>query len=104
MRGKLHSLDDVYLYIFSPKGIGKPADFVMYTQGEKAYEQNIGFDRDGKGYITRGDVTGSIDSLLAQALAMGSRLAVPAAITLGTGILFALLIGGALYELGKVRS
>ena len=101
MKGKLHSLDDVYLYIFSPKGIGRPHDFVMYSSPEAAYTQNIGFDRDGKGYITKGDVTMSIESLLNQALALGDRLIVPAAISVGTLIVAGALIAFAIAEARK---
>jgi hypothetical protein len=70
-RGKLHSLSDLYLAIFYPAAMNKSDDYVVGRAegpGAAVYRQNKGFDKDGKGYITRADITGRINSLLNNAL------------------------------------
>lgn len=57
------SLEDVYLKIFYPAAMNKSDDWVIGTAPGAVYTQNRGFDRDGKGYITRGDVVRKIRSL-----------------------------------------
>lgn len=95
-RGQLHSLEDVYLAIFYPAEIGKSPTDVIASAGNPVYDQNAVFDRTGKGYITREDVTATITSLLNQAVAMGQRIAIPgAAVAAGIGGVL-LVIGGAL--------
>jgi len=54
--GKIHSLADMYLAVFSPKGVGMSPDTILYTAGQGGYDQNAGLDRGSKGFITVGDV------------------------------------------------
>lgn len=54
--GKIHSLADMYLSVFSPKGVGMNPDAILYTAGQAGYDQNAGLDRVSKGFITVGDV------------------------------------------------
>jgi hypothetical protein len=58
--GQLHSLDDTYLAVFYPAAIGKPDDYVVGPPGSAVYNQNAGFDRTGKGYITKSDIVQTI--------------------------------------------
>ena len=55
-KGRYKTMGDVYMAIFSPAFIGKPATTVMYSSPSKAYSQNAGLDKTHKGYITVGDV------------------------------------------------
>jgi len=69
-KGRLRSLDDLYLAVFYPAFLGKgPADVVAQRDGMNAavYRQNAGFDRAGRGYITKADITSTIRSVLASA-------------------------------------
>ncbi len=64
----LKSLEDVYLKIFYPAAMGKANDYVVGRLSDggfsaKVYTQNKGFDREGKGYITRADITRKIRSI-----------------------------------------
>lgn len=59
---------DYYLAVFWPAAIGRPADYVITTSGTSVYDQNRGLDRDGDGRITVGDVTATIDGVVASAL------------------------------------
>lgn len=95
-RGKLHSLEDTYLVVFYPKAIGQPDDYIVGEAGSAVYEQNAGFDRDDKGYITKHDITSTIRSVYNSGINL-PRIAVPL-LTLwavfGTGA-----IGYTLYKL-----
>lgn len=94
-RGQLHSLEDVYLAIFYPAEIGKSPTDVIASAGNPVYDQNAVFDTTGKGYITREDVTATIVRTLQQAVALGTRIPIPGAVTAGISGA-ALLAGGAL--------
>jgi hypothetical protein len=59
-RGRLRSLEDVYLAIFTPAAIGKPADYKLYKKGTKAYSQNIGFDQNKDGAISLAEISTAV--------------------------------------------
>ena len=48
------TLEDLYMAILYPKAVGQPNDFVIFTAGTKAYEQNP-LDVGNKGYVTKAD-------------------------------------------------
>lgn len=73
--GRYKKLSDVYLAIFYPVAMGKPADYVIGAEPGAVYTLNKGFDKTGKGYITRADVTASIDNLAANS-ARNPRIAI----------------------------
>lgn len=54
--GKMNNPADAYLAVFYPSAMGKAPDHVIANEGTKVYEQNAGFDKAKKGYITAGDV------------------------------------------------
>jgi len=54
-KNRLSNLGDVYLAIFYPAAMNKPDDWIIAHKGSKVYAQNSGFDKRGKGFITRGD-------------------------------------------------
>ncbi|APX06900.1 transglycosylase SLT domain-containing protein [Vibrio campbellii] len=56
-RGRMDSLEDVYMAILYPAAIGKPHSHVLFKQGSIAYRQNAGIDRNNAGKITLGDVS-----------------------------------------------
>lgn len=53
--GRLRDLADVYMAIFSPKGIGQPDDFVLYAAPSAAYAQNRALDANNDGKITKAE-------------------------------------------------
>jgi len=65
--GKMQNPNDAYLAVFYPSAMGKPADYVIASEGSKVYEQNKGFDTAKKGYITAGDVGAAAQHMLSQA-------------------------------------
>jgi peptidoglycan hydrolase-like protein with peptidoglycan-binding domain len=106
-QGKLNSLEDTYLAIFYPAFIGKANDAVLGSTGSAIYNQNAGFDKTHKGYVTKEDITSTIRGVLDSA---AGRISVAGGIITG-GILVAMgtwLIGGiavvaglSLYEIFK---
>jgi len=54
------SLEDLYLAVFYPKAMKKADDWIVARAGSPEYEQNKGFDKTGKGYITKLDITQTI--------------------------------------------
>jgi len=63
-KGKLKTVDDLYMSILYPKAVGKENDFVLFSTGTKAYEQNAGLDADGSGDVTKQEASAGVRSLL----------------------------------------
>lgn len=99
-RGKLKSLEDVYLAIFYPKEIGRSPDDVIARAGSKVYDQNAGFDREEKGYITRRDVTSAIVGVLNRA-SSNPRITIP--ILTGAGIAASVVAGYGAFKLYQLK-
>lgn len=62
-KGRLVTLEDTYCAVLWPAAIGKSNDFVLFSAGTKAYEQNRGFDVNKTGHVTKADVSRSIRKL-----------------------------------------
>lgn len=94
---------DYYLAVFMPAHIGKPRTLVVAREGTKAYEQNAGFDREGKGYYTLADIGRAIEHVVAKGMT-APRVDVPGGLALpGVGelspLLAAALAAGAVWFL-----
>lgn len=61
-KGKLNSLEDVYMAILYPKAVGKDPDFALFERGTKAYWQNRGLDLDKDGVITKDEAASKVRS------------------------------------------
>lgn len=59
-KDKLHTLEDVYLAVFSPAFIGKPLSYVGYYKWSAAYTQNIWFDTNKDGKMTVEEITATV--------------------------------------------
>jgi hypothetical protein len=91
---------DYYLAIFYPVLIGHDPSTVIYSAGDTGYAQNAGLDRNGDGLITVGDVTATVDGVVADA-----ETRPPIDVTVGASFLawafggiVAALVGAALYQ------
>lgn len=60
---KVHDLYDLYMTILYPAYVGKPDDTVVFANGTKAYQQNMGFDKNKDGAITKAEVCARIQSV-----------------------------------------
>jgi hypothetical protein len=91
---------DYYLAVFYPAYVGRDASTVIFSAGEAGYAQNVGLDRNGDGVITAGDVTQTIDNVIADAQTRPPiDVAVGASVLVWTfGTLVAALVGTALYQ------
>jgi len=56
-RGKLPTLDDVYMAVLFPSAIGKGADHILFSRGSPEYSQNAGLDLNKDGAVTVGEAT-----------------------------------------------
>ncbi len=63
-----NTLNDVYLKVFYPAAMNKTASFIVGSAPSAVYNQNAGFDRDNKGYITRSDITRTINGIYDKAV------------------------------------
>lgn len=61
-KGKLKSLEDVYMAILYPKAVGKDNKFALFQEGTKAYWQNRGLDLDKDGVITKLEAASKVKS------------------------------------------
>lgn len=87
------SLSDVYLAVFYPAAMNKSDDYVIGSSPDPVYVQNAGFDRDGKGFVTRRDVIRTIHRTYDAA--NGERVNVPS--TFGQVALGGVVAVSALY-------
>lgn len=59
-KGKLNSVDDVYMAILYPKAVGKDSEYALFKEGTTAYWQNRGLDIDKDGVITKAEATNKV--------------------------------------------
>ena len=56
-KGKLQTLEDIYMTILFPKAIGKPLNYILFAKDDpkypRRYIQNSGLDYNKDGYITK---------------------------------------------------
>lgn len=69
-RGKLSTLADVYMAILWPRGIGKPADWVLWDSETRptTYRQNAGLDLNRDGVITKAEAAAKVRDKLEKGL------------------------------------
>jgi peptidoglycan hydrolase-like protein with peptidoglycan-binding domain len=63
-KGKLKTIEDAYMAVLLPKGVGKGKDFVLFKKGTKAYSQNSGLDLNGDGEITVAEAASKVSARL----------------------------------------
>lgn len=89
-------LEDLYLLVLYPVAVGSSDTHVLFEMDSpttgKAYDQNKGFDRAKKGYVTTADVVSTIRSAWARAL---GTVDVPAVVVGGGIAAWFLLVAGA---------
>src|SRR5262249_18021653 len=67
-KGKLKTLDDLYMKVLWPAGIGKPGSYVLWVKGDaktgKAYSLNSGLDANVDGQVTKDEAAGKVRATL----------------------------------------
>lgn len=59
-KGKLKTLDDVYMAVLYPKAIGKDSEYALFKKGTTAYWQNKGLDIDKDGIVTKAEAASKV--------------------------------------------
>jgi hypothetical protein len=67
-KGKLTTLEDIYMAILWPRAVGQPNDFVLFSSGSIQYTQNMNLDDDGDGIITKEETASQVNSKLVKGL------------------------------------
>ncbi|AFL76216.1 hypothetical protein [Thiocystis violascens] len=65
---RVRTLEDMYLAILWPKGIGKPLAWVLWATGTRAYAANRALDRNRDGRVTKAEATEHLLPLLRKGL------------------------------------
>lgn len=55
-RGRMRTIEDAYLAVFTPAAIGRRPGYVLYRRGQRSYHRNLGHDRNRDGRITKAEV------------------------------------------------
>jgi murein DD-endopeptidase MepM/ murein hydrolase activator NlpD len=63
-RGRLRTVEDLYMAILWPAAIGKPPDHVLFAAPKKSYAQNRGLDRDGDRRVTKREAAAAVQAKL----------------------------------------
>lgn len=74
-RGRLKSLEDLYMCILWPRAIGRSNDYILFGAGGKTYLQNKGLDLNKDGYVTKKEAAArvrEIHRIGIERLSMGS--------------------------------
>jgi hypothetical protein len=71
-KGKLRSLEDVYMAILWPRAVGKPQEYVLFDKNDpkypKRYIQNAGLDFNRDGLITKAEAAARVRRELEEGL------------------------------------
>lgn len=68
-KGRLNSIEDVYMAILWPAAIGQAPEFPLWVRNlkhTKAYIQNAGLDRNQDGIVTKQEAASKVKDLLAE--------------------------------------
>jgi hypothetical protein len=70
-KGKLQTLEDVYMAILWPAAIGKPLDYVLMREGDDSYDGNSGLDANNDSKITKKEISKKLYVLYKKGLSKG---------------------------------
>lgn len=70
-KGKLKTLEDIYMAILYPAAIGKTAPYVLFASDSIAYQQNQGFDKNKDGNITIAEISAKVRAMYEKGLKQG---------------------------------
>lgn len=69
---RITSLEDLYMAILWPRGIGKHLEYVLWRTGARAYFVNRGLDKNRDGKVTKREAVAKVRALLADGLKPGN--------------------------------
>ncbi len=59
-RGRIRTIEDIYMTILYPAAIGKSEDHVLFSNPSRAYHQNRGLDADRDGNVTKYEAAAAV--------------------------------------------
>jgi peptidoglycan hydrolase-like protein with peptidoglycan-binding domain len=59
-KGRMKTLEDAYMAVLFPKGVGKGSGFVLFKKPSVQFKQNKGLDLNGDGLITVGEAAAKV--------------------------------------------
>lgn len=62
--GRMNSVEDAYMAVFYPKAMGRGSDYVLFSQGSRAYAQNAALDGNVDGHITKAEAAAHVQRRL----------------------------------------
>tara|TARA_R110002126_G_scaffold291784_1_gene458151 strand:- start:80627 stop:82612 length:1986 start_codon:yes stop_codon:yes gene_type:complete len=57
---RLQTLSDVYMAVLWPAAVGKPEGFILFEKGTRAYDQNIGLDKNKDNVIRKAEAAAKV--------------------------------------------
>lgn len=69
---KITSLNDMYMAILFPRAVGKPDDYILFSEGGASYRQNAGLDTDKDSKITKAEAASRVQAQLVIGLKPGN--------------------------------
>ena len=71
--GRLKSLEDIYMAILWPKGVGQPEDYILFdgrpaSTWKTAYRQNAGFDVNKDLVVTKAEASAKLRAMKAEGM------------------------------------
>lgn len=59
-RGRIRTIEDIYMTILFPRAIGRPADYTLFSGQTTAYRQNKGLDSDRDGAVSKYEAAAAV--------------------------------------------
>jgi len=67
-RGPIRSLDDCYMAILWPAGMGKPSEYRLWVKGSSTYAVNSGLDKNKDSVVTKAEAAAKVMEKLVKGL------------------------------------
>jgi hypothetical protein len=67
-KGPIRSLDDCYMAILWPAGIGKPSEYKLWIKGSSQYAVNAGLDKNKDSVVTKAEAAAKVVEKLVKGL------------------------------------
>ena len=65
---RIRSLEDTYLAILWPRGVGQSLEYILWKTGTRAYWVNRGLDRNRDGKVTKREAAAKVQAMLQEGL------------------------------------
>ena len=70
-KGRIRTIEDIYMTILFPRAIGRNAEYVLFTEGTKAYKHNKGLDADEDKHVSKYEAAAAVRAKYSKGLRPG---------------------------------